>query len=122
MDKTVVIVLIVAVVVILAVVLMNRPQQQLAPIQPVAQQPANFWSSLGDIAGILGALGVGQGGNNGDEVIIAGGEDFTGGDTYARVVNADSYLQVPSQQVAATRGFDYLQEAVEDDSMEFNTL
>lgn len=94
MDKNTTVILIVAVVIIIAIVLMSnksQPQQVVAP--PVTQPEANFWSSIGAIGGILGALGVGSGsgsGSGGYDANYDDPNDFGDSDWWERTNNVTS--------------------------------
>jgi len=112
MDNKTIIILVVAVLVIIAIMYVSKSKTQVAAAPPVVNQaPANFWSSLEGIAGILGALGVGSG----SQV-----PPPTGGAGAYRMVNNSDTSDFITTQEAASNGLDYLVENVNSNDFEMD--
>ena len=120
MDKTTVIVL-VAVLIIVAVIVYTSNKTEATVVQqaPIQQAPSNGWTALGDLAGILGGLGLFGGGGTTTTGNEGGIGDDSGIDPLSlRLINTGGYptpYEMPIQEQAATNQFDFLVDSVNYD-------
>jgi len=111
MNNQTIIILVVAALIIFAIIMMNKPNEQAAaPV--VVQPPANLWSSLGAIGGILTALGIGSGSGT------AVPPDSQIDPSVYRLINNGESTPLITTQRAANSGFEYLVNSVNTGAMD----